>query len=139
MGVVDLVETFYEALLNNDPDNKANWVLNRNGMCNTESRNPDECFSLWIVIRRNFVDIVAQIQANEEDRCNECANDLKEYITENSIDGLVRLDNTIDPIHYRSKNRSRWCTSKEYTESPVDCIDWAIKEYYKYLKLLANF
>ena len=138
MKIDESILEFYQHLLNTDTDNKQNWMLHKNGMCNSVSRNPDECLSLWIVVKKNFVEIVALIEAKNNDINEQCSNTFMKYLEENNIDGLCRLDNTVDNVKFRSKRRSRWVKSHDWLESPIECFDWAIEEYYKYVKLLSK-
>ena len=41
MKIEESILTFYQHLLNEDVENKSNWTLHKNGMCNSISRNPD--------------------------------------------------------------------------------------------------
>lgn len=138
MKIDESILEFYQHLLNTDTDNKQNWMLHKNGMCNSVSRNPDECLSLWIVVKKNFVEIVALIEAKTNDINEQCSNTFMKYLEENNIDDLCRLDNTVDNVKFRSKRRSRWIKSRDWLESPIECFDWAIEEYYKYVKLLSK-
>lgn len=138
MGITDSIDAFYRYLLDNDINNKENWMLHKNGMCNSVSRNPDECLSVWICVKRNYVEIVVLVEAKTQDQAEIYSNDVVEYMLENDITGLTRMDNTVDSVKYRSKRRSRWVSSQQWLESPIECFDWAINEYYKYVKLLNN-
>jgi len=138
MKIDESILEFYQHLLNTDTDNKQNWMLHKNGMCNSVSRNPDECLSLWIVVKKNFVEIVALIEAKTNDINEQCSNTFIKYLEENNINDLCRLDNTVDNAKFRSKRRSRWIKSQNWLESPIECFDWAIEEYYKYVKLLSK-
>lgn len=138
MKIEESILTFYQHLLNEDVENKSNWTLHKNGMCNSSSRNPDEGLSLWILVKKNFVEIVALIETKTPDLNIICSANFEKYLTENNINGLYRLDNTVDEVKFRSKRRSRWIKSHDWLESPIECFDWAIEEYYKYLKLLKN-
>lgn len=138
MKIDESILEFYKHLLENDADNKTNWMLHKNGMCNSVSRNPDECLSLWIVVKKNFVEIVALIEARDAEMNEQCSNSFIKYLEENNINGLYRLDNTVDSVKFRSKRRSRWIKSHDWLESPLECFEWAIEEYYKYVKLLNN-
>lgn len=137
MAIIDSIQAFYEYLLDHDKDNKLNWKLHKNGMCNATSRNPDECISFWICIKKNIVEILLLLEAKTPYDAQVYLPDVTNYINENNID-LVRMDSTVDNTKFRSKRRFRWVVSKEWTESPIECFDWAIKEYYKYVKLFKN-
>ena len=135
MKINESILEFYQHLLHTDNENKNNWMLHQNGMCTSVSRNREECLSLGIVVKKNFVEIVALIEAKTEDINEQCANSLISYMNDNNINGLTRMDNTVDNVKFRSKRRSRFVTSKEWVESPIECFDWAVNEYYKYVKL----
>ncbi len=138
MKIEESILSFYQHLLLNDEENKMNWMLHKNGMCNSVSRNPDECLSLWIVVKKNFVEIVALIEAKDNDTNKLCSDNFEKYLNENNINGLYRLDNTVDEVKFRSKRRSRWVKSHDWLETPIECFDWALNEYYKYVNLLKN-
>ena len=107
MKIEESILTFYQHLLNEDVENKSNWMLHKNGMCNSISRNPDEGLSLWILVKKNFVEIVALIETKTPDLNIVCSANFEKYLNENNINGLYRLDNTVDEVKFRSKRRSR--------------------------------
>lgn len=138
MAIKDSIIAFYNHLIELDADNKDNWMLHQNGMCNSVSRNPDECLSIWICIKRNFVEVVVLVEARTNDLADEYSKDVCEFLNENAVNTLTRMDHTVDRTKYRSLRRSRWVTSRQWLESPIECFDWAIKEYYNYVKLFNN-
>lgn len=139
MRIEDSINSFYRHLLVKDSENKLNWTLHQNGMCNSESRNPDECFSMWILVKKHYVEVLALIEGKSDEQATECADDFTKYLMANNITGLERMDNTVDPVKFRSKRRNRWVVSRQWTESPLECYDWAVNEYYNYLNLLTDF
>lgn len=138
MAITDSIVAFYNHLLENDKDNKDNWMLHKNGMCNSISRNPDECISVWICVKLNYVEVVLLVEAKTADQAVIYSKDVSDYLLENNITDFKRMDSTVDNIKYRSKRRSRWVKSHEWLESPIECFDWAISNYYNCIKMLKD-